>query len=260
MVPALIILALWVVLLAPGVVRWIRNHQPTTSIASFHRQLRLLEQSGPKIVEPAYRLGGHDAQVMEREPAPPPTRVPRLVLLPSGPTDKESTMRYDDRHAEPSQAGYDRADRWEADPWAQDDPGYEEATRSYRTVRAPRLAEYDDYDEYEEADNVGALSPERAKVRRTRIIAGLGAAIAGSFILGLLPGMTVMWALTFIAVAAMVAYLGLMFYASSAGMYGQDMQYSATPVARVVVPAFTDYDSAYDADDGWDTGRIAAAR
>ena len=145
-------------------------------------------------------------------------------------------MRYDDRHAEPSQAGYDRADRWEADPWAQDDPGYEEA------------------------DNVGALSPERAKVRRTRIIAGLGAAIAGSFILGLLPGMTVMWALTFIAVAAMVAYLGLMFYASSAGMYGQDMQYSATPVARVVVPAFTDYDSAYDADDGWDTGRIAAAR
>ena len=95
--PALIILGLWVVVLAPGVVRWARVRQPTASIASFHRQLRLLEHTGPKIVEPAYRLGGVDAPVVERVAPSPPVRMPRLVLLPSAATTKESTMRYDDR-------------------------------------------------------------------------------------------------------------------------------------------------------------------
>ena len=257
--PALIILALWGALLAPGVVRWLRNHQPTTSIASFHRQLRLLERSGPKIVEPAYRLGGTE-QVVEQEAPRPPAAAPRLVLVPTGTTDKESTMRYDDGYDEVPADRYDRVAQWAEDPREDAEADYEPAPRPYRTVRAPRHAAFEEYDDIDEFDDgrVTVLTPDRARARRMRILAGLGATVALSFILGLLPGMTFLWAVTLLSVIALAGYLGLMFYASNAGLYGEDLHATSVPIARVVVPAFSEHDERYD--DGWESDRIAAAR
>jgi hypothetical protein len=275
--PALIILALWAALLAPGAVRWLRRRKPTTSIASFHRQLRLLEHTGPKLVEPAYRLEGEDDHVTEREVPPPPPRVPRLVLLPAAATPKEPTMRYDDRYDDAYEDPFRPADRqvdaaWD-DPWAGEDE-LDPPTRSHRTVRAPRADDYEDaYDEgddydYDYDDGYGhggrrrhaapvpVLSPDRARARRTRILAGLGAAIVVSFVFGFLPSLGLLWIVTLLGVVALGAYLVLMLYASNQGLYGHDSLARVTPVARTVI---SPYESTRD-DERWESDRVAAAR
>lgn len=266
MVPALLILALWVALLAPGVVRWFRTHKPSTSIASFHRQLRLLEHTGPKLVEPAYRLEGEDRRVTEWEEPAPPARVPRLVLLPSGATQKEPTTmrhadRYQDRYEDRYEDPYGEAEEpsWD-EPWAEPQPRH--AARSYRTVRAPRHDEYDYDDEFGDEDDdapLHVLSPVRAKTRRKRIIVGLGSLVVATFILGLLPGLGLLWAVALVGIVALAGYLALMFYASSAGLYGHDALERLTPVARTVISPYPDRASRYD-DDGWESERVAAAR
>jgi hypothetical protein len=267
-VPALVILALWAALLGPGFARWLRQHRPTTSVASFHRQLRGLEHSGPRLVEPAHRLGGTDWSENEsHDPRREPER-PQLVLLRTGATEKESTMRYDDRYDQ----GYDEPrattrqvapldDPWD-DPWRDpfddesfEDPRVDPPTRAYRTVRAPKVHEYAAGAAH--ARHTPALTRDGARVRRTRILVALGAAIVGSFALGLVPGLTILWALTVLGVVALAAYLGLMYYASNIGLYGTTAV--RTPVARVIVPAFRD--DAYSLDDeDWADDRIAAAR
>jgi hypothetical protein len=267
-VPAIIILALWVALLAPGVVKWLRSHTPSTSIASFHRELQGLEHTGPKIVEPAYRLEDEDQRLTERVDEPPTVRAPRLVLLPTGATAKESTMGYEDRYQDRYQDRYEDPRRitgeevyaqqgaWD-DPWGRDEAAYEPETRANRTVRAPRYDEYDELDARDEAP-VHALSATSARTRRTRILAGLGVAIVGTFVFGLLPDLSILWAVTLLSVAALVGYLVLMFYASNAGMYGNEPLARITPVARTVIPAYAERTYAYEED--WESERIAAAR
>ena len=272
MVPGLIILALWVALLAPGVVRWVRRHRPTTSIASFHRQLRGLEHSGPKLMEPAFRLEDSDEDEIDRAAAL--TAVPHLVLLPGGAITKEqTTMRHEDRYVDAHAYGdpYESREQvapWD-DPWDQPDPepAYEPRTRRNRsrTVRAPRYDEYtedDGYDEELEAidEPVVALPAARAKARRTRIIAGLGAGVLVSFLLGLVPGLTILWVVTLVCVLALATYLALMYYASNAGMYGNDALARVTPVARSVVAPYEQQRAYKEDDDGWERRRVATAR
>lgn len=266
MLPALIILALWVALLTPGVVKWLRNHKPSTSVASFHRQLRLLEHTGPKLVEPAYRLEGEDERLTEWEEPPPPSQVPRLVLLPSGQTPKESTtMRHQNRYQARYEAQYGEDDvaqepAWD-EPWAPDEAAYEPATRSYRTVRTPRYDEYDYDDEGLEMDEpeVRVLTPSQARARRTRILWALGGVIVATFVFGLLPALGFLWAVSLLGVVALVGYLCLMFYASNAGLYGNDALERLTPVARTVISPYADRTGRYDEED-WAPDRIAAAR
>lgn len=275
MVPALVILGLWTALLGPGVARWLRQHQPTTSIASFHRQLRGLEHSGPKLVEPAYRLGGagrRNAQSHEQRRIP---KRPHLVLLKTGAIEKESTMNdghYGDEYAEPWASTRRPAashDEWD-DPWSDpfadpsfDDPRSDPPTRAYRTVRAPRADEYADPRTRARHRPV-ALSPDDARARRSRILLGLGGAILGTILLGLIPGLTILWALTVLCVVGLAAYLGLMYYASNVGLYRahtSERTSTRTPIARAVVPAL--HEDRYDDDlydDDWGDERIAAAR
>jgi hypothetical protein len=267
-VPALVILALWTALLGPGVARWLRQHRPTTSIASFHRQLRGLEHSGPKLVEPAYRLGGAERSESYYEPRREPER-PQLVLLRTGANERESTMRddrrYDDEYAEPlatTRRGAPQADVWD-DPWSDpfegesfEDPRVDPPTRAYRTVRAPRARDY--VGEHVRATrDAPILSRDKARVRRSRILLALGGAIVGTFLLGLAPGLTILWALTVLGVVGLAGYLGLMYYASNIGLYGTSV--TRTPVARVVMPVFQDDPYALD-DEDWEDDRLAAAQ
>lgn len=272
MVPALVILALWTALLGPGVARWLRGRRPTTSIASFHRQLRKLERSGPKLVEPAYRLEEERRSETEQEQRQPQER-PQLVLLRTGATEKEHTMsydgRYDDDYVESTgrhRRGAHRARLQAAEEtWGEDwdEPLLEERldppTRAYRTVRAPRLEEFDDDpDDVRVRRHAPTLSPVRAKTRRTRILLGLAGVIGGSLILGLVTGLTMLFAVTVLGVVGLAAYLLLMYYASNVGLYGTASEHR-TPVARVVLPAYRE--DPYELDDeGWESDRIAAAR
>ena len=114
--------------------------------------------------------------------------------------------------------------------------------------------EYED----EELEGFTVLSADQARVRRTRIIAGLAVAIVGTFFVGLVSGATVLWAVTVLALVALGCFLSLMYYASSTGLYGQGSYASITPVARAVVQVETGY--AKDYDDGWESDRFAAAR
>lgn len=52
----LILVVLWIAVLTPRLVRHFREGRSQYSIESFHEQLHLLERTGPKLVEPAYRL------------------------------------------------------------------------------------------------------------------------------------------------------------------------------------------------------------
>jgi hypothetical protein len=53
----LLILALaWIVLLAPSGWKWFSGRRAGASIDSFHRELHLLEHTGPKLIAPAFRL------------------------------------------------------------------------------------------------------------------------------------------------------------------------------------------------------------
>lgn len=67
----LVLVVLWVAVLAPSAIRRVREGRSQTSIESFHEQLHLLERAGPKLVEPAYRLGSPIVPLRpQTEPAP----------------------------------------------------------------------------------------------------------------------------------------------------------------------------------------------
>ncbi len=73
----LVLVVVWVAVLTPRLVRHFREGRSHSSIESFHEQLHLLERTGPKLVEPAYRL---------EVPATGPS-TPGLALVESnGPT------------------------------------------------------------------------------------------------------------------------------------------------------------------------------
>jgi hypothetical protein len=52
----LILVMLWIAVLAPRLVRHFREGRSRYSVETFHEQLHLLGRTGPKLVEPAFRL------------------------------------------------------------------------------------------------------------------------------------------------------------------------------------------------------------
>ena len=56
MVVLLILAVVWAAVLGPSVLRRRAERRSTDSIGAFHRQLRVLQRTGPSIVDPAYRL------------------------------------------------------------------------------------------------------------------------------------------------------------------------------------------------------------
>jgi hypothetical protein len=284
MVPALVILALWIAVLGPGVVRWLRQHRPTTSIASFHRQLALLEVSGPKLVTPANRLGGERVpnEVEERRRQ---RERPQLVLLRTGANDKEHTMRYDRRdedhragtarHARqrtvrpPRQVVEDPMEEWDDEP--AEEVRREPITRLHRTLRAPVHEEFDRREDRGVPTRARHAAPapapkDRGRSRRVRIVASLAGTIAATFVLGLVSGLTILWAVTVVSLLALAGYLALMYYASSAGLYGAPE--GSRPIARAVLPPYDSRDDFAqgeddyydDEDEDWGEPRVAAAR
>ncbi len=74
MILLVLVAVLWVVVLAPSVLRRIRERGGVGSVDHFHHQLELLEHAGPKLVDPAYRLAGSGRSAA-------PSSQPKLVLL-----------------------------------------------------------------------------------------------------------------------------------------------------------------------------------
>jgi hypothetical protein len=74
-----LVAVLWLVVLAPTAWRRFSERGGVGSVDHFHHQHRLLEHAGPKLVTPAYRLGG--AQPGATTPCDLTSSRPKLVLL-----------------------------------------------------------------------------------------------------------------------------------------------------------------------------------
>ena len=56
----LILAMVWAVVLGPSLLRRRAERRANNSIGDFHRQLRILQRTGPAVVSPAYRLASDD--------------------------------------------------------------------------------------------------------------------------------------------------------------------------------------------------------
>ena len=192
MVIVLILVALWGVVLTPTVLRKLQSRGSHQSIDSFHRSLHLLESSGPKIVQPAYRLASGDPMavpVVARPAAIDVTPRPQLVLLrPPGQGGEETMHDFDDEYVE---------DYYEED--------YDRPRRRTAPSIRPTSA---------------AALPGRsaAAQRRRKILLILGGAVIVTALGGFV--MSFLWDLMVVAIIALVAYVGLMAWAATHDMSG----------------------------------------
>lgn len=238
-----ILVVLWGVVLTPTVLRRFGATEGHQSIDSFYHSLHLLERSGPKIVEPAYRLSS-SASISATDVQP----RPRLVLLrPLGQGEEE--------------------------------PMYDHETEFFDDD-GERYERY--YVESEQPPSFGASLPSgsygrRIAARRRRnillaliaavVLTGLGSMIVGSLV-----------SLLIVSIVALIGYVGLMSWAATTGQYSQ---VAAPPADRHVAHAVageTWYDDGYadefdddrivgsatdrgwEDDDWWDEPRHVASR
>jgi hypothetical protein len=278
MIIVLILVVLWGVVLGPSIYRRIRSANSDRSIASFHRSLSFLERSGPKVVEPAYRLSDGEnplpAPQVARPQPQPRIAQPTLVLLGPDGQRGEEVMRdsYRDYYQE-DEYGY------------HDDAGHD----VYEEQDDERGYRYDDYDRRPSPFsrfNIGGeavvLSRRDAARRRRSILFGLLGAIVVTALIGFFVSFFLY--LTLLAAVALVAYIGLMAYAAKNEMFGEKGydRHVARGVAPIDALAHDDEyyeeryhepvastrghrddfleDEEFDDDGWWDQPRQAAAR
>jgi membrane protein implicated in regulation of membrane protease activity len=224
------VVLLWVAVLAPSAWRRFGERQGVGSIDHFHHQLQLLEHAGPKTVPPAYRLytavpGGRSPE-SAADLAVDSSR-PKLVLL--RPTDDAAAADVDGNDG----LHYERVgvlDRPEP-------------------VCLPE---------------VGRARPsfhrEQARRRCTVLLRALGGVAIVTGLLGLVPGMQMVWVLTGLAGLAALGVVGLMAYAKEleAEQARRRSHRAFLDRARQVDdPASAGYPGAWDEDD-FEVPRVAS--
>ena len=188
----LIILALfWVALLAPVVVRRLRDGSTDRSIESFHAEHEVLSRQ-PHTVEPAHRLDQADAPLLGLN------RRPHLTVV----------------HADDTYGSLETRSSW--DEWSED-YDYEDAPRA-ETTRLNHYADAyssmrrDATREYEPRLRHRTMKAQR-KMMFTRTV--LGAVVLT--LLGFVSGFAPLIYLSLVAWLALVGYVGLAFYAVREG-------------------------------------------
>lgn len=185
----LILVALWIVVLAPALVKKLLDRRSAVSIDTFHKQLHLLERTGPKLVSPAYRLetARSSAGMAVGESGFPavssrPSR-PNLVLL-QPVRDGDAEPRPDELVDGSSGEHYRRV----LPPVPDDEP-------------SRQLAE----------ERVEELRRHQLQRRRRDLLLGLSSTLVITGLLGLAVPM--FWVLTGLAGVALGGYVGLAAYA-----------------------------------------------
>lgn len=190
----LILVALWIVVLAPAFVKKWLDRRSSVSIDAFHQQLHLLERAGPKVVPPAYRLEtaqsatgtmvgatGYPA-VSSR-----PTR-PNLVLLQpvrEGTGDGSADAPGSEIVDGPSGAHFRRV--------------VPASLQEEAPARRPAAARVEDFRRH------------AVQRRRRDLVVGLAATLVLSGLLGL--AVSLFWVVTVLAAVALAGYVGLAAYA-----------------------------------------------
>ncbi len=185
MILVIIIVAAWIVILAPSLMkRHSRTAGEMGSISHFHRQLRVLEHSAPEpIVAPAYRLHS----VGEGDPAsgfPEAGAVPVLSVVGADQLPRPALAFLGD------ELDVDTSGR--GGEWSQDQFEAEGSA-----VPPSRMA---------------AEAGARLRVRRRRrdalgVMAGI---VVGSAVIGFVPGASPAWILTLLSGVALAVYVALL--------------------------------------------------
>jgi hypothetical protein len=195
-----ILVVLWIVVLAPLYLKGRTLRGSTTSIDSFHRQLHLLERTGPKLVVPAYRLETATPAPAGDAPGSAATglpvvssgiRRPNLVLL--RPVDDRS-VEGDDIVDDGAGGHYRRV---------LPEPAVEPAPTPMPETEGPVRAGPDPY------------RRQLARRRRRDTLTVLVSVLFLSGLLGLLLGVPGLWVLTGLAALALGAYGALVAYAQN---------------------------------------------
>jgi hypothetical protein len=255
MVIVTVLVIMWGVVLAPGIIRRIRTANSERSISSFHHSLDRLESAAPKVVAPAFRLAGAEPgaiAVPELVPLAPSSSIqprPHLVLL--RPPGQGGVAAMNDRY-EPYEE-YDPAE----DPYGED---------TY----------FDDYEaELRGEYPVDHYARREAALRRRSILIGLVAAVVLTGVGGFIA--SILWMLTVLCAVLLVSYVALMVWAATRGSISlssprrQSGYIGERHVARAVLSGHGRYgeedryvaeQASYDDDDDeyWNQPRRAAAR
>ena len=173
-----LVAVLWIVVLAPSVVRRIRERGGVGSVDHFHHQLELLEHAGPKLVAPAYRLRTGRSGAKSSPVAP---SRPKLVLLRAVSDGQAADI--DDVDG----AHYERVGVIEPP-----EPAVSPAQTHAELVGYRR---------------------HQARQRCTLVLRLLAAAAVTTGILGVLPALRLAWIFTGVAGIAALALAGLIAYA-----------------------------------------------
>lgn len=203
----LILAIVWIVVLAPGLIKkWTERHS-VESIDSFHYQLHLLERTGPKLMEPAYSLHKPTASDMSRtvggdglstdDRDVDQRSLQRTTLSGGGgnlvllrPLDEHDVGEFDDAKVVDDEHGG-------------------------RYARVGLCAVPDS-----NTNSVGRPDPEafrrrRIRKRRRDLLLGIVATFFFTGALGFVHSLRVLWVLTALSAIALVAYVGLAAYAQS---------------------------------------------
>jgi hypothetical protein len=222
----------WIVVLAPGLLRRIRDRDKAGSIDHFHHQLQLLEHAGPKLVSPAYRLhtalpgGGAHGRISTVAAA---SSRPNLVLV--RPVDDARSADIEGADG----AHYERVGVLEA-PEPPVSPAQTHA-------------------------ELAAYRRQQARRRCTLTLRLLIAATVVTGLLGMLPSLRMAWIFTGLAGVAALALMGLIAYARE--VQGQRRPRRIAPVPHVdelTHSARTGHPGAWDEGDEAPPRRAAAGR
>lgn len=189
----LLLAVLWIVVLAPGLIKKRREHLSSTSIDSFHHQLHLLERTGPKIVSPAYRLeaaGAESTSTSTSASASTSAGNSGLPAITSRPDRPKLVL-----------VGRGKRDRG-ADAITGGEAGLQDVPMpgdSHDELPAPRA-------------NSDYARRQVLKRRRDIFLALIGTFFLTA-LLGVVPSLRLLWAVTVISGLALGGYIALMNYA-----------------------------------------------
>jgi hypothetical protein len=258
MILVVVLGVMWLAVLGPGYLRRRRekSRDGVTSVSVFHRQLRVLERSGPAPLPPAYRLralpartgseeGGAGAEgVVEPMERPVLTVVgadrlprPRLAFLGDPDPDPGEARGGHERGAgdhgdEPDDAGWGGAVGPEDRRWWTDSP---RRNGEHRSATSPRRN-----GEHRSATaNVDAYASAQACKRRRDVFVVLVSSVLGTLALGAIPGAHLLWIFTALAAVALGGYVALLVHMRmAADERDRKLRYLPPPAERYDGPAY----------------------
>lgn len=240
----LVLAVIWLVALTPLVLRKMSERQVTTSVDSFRRQLRGLRRAYPRLAATAATAAHPDMALSMARMA---HGGPRTTMAVASATAGSGAYRGSDASGGSGASGRSSASR-----------GSGTSGGSGTSVGSGgRRRPDDDRDELNSpgmrrgahpsgtagnrpsSQRGSALRPSPQAARRRQVLMLLAGTTIGSFVLGAIPGLSVLWDLSLLALAATAAYVALLIYFHRLAVEREIKVVELRdrrPVARVAMP------------------------